>query len=176
MLETDRLRLRSWRDDEVGRITTARTNQATAHFLPFVPQPFTAEDARFWLKDMAEQAAAGVRFNWCLADRASDVALGNLTLFNLRDGAGELGYWLHPEAQGRGLTAEAVQRVAQWFFAPAPEGFGYRRLVIRTAGTNVAARRSAEAAGFRHAGTERQAFSLRSGVLDDRVTYELLRD
>ncbi|MEU4394952.1 GNAT family N-acetyltransferase [Kribbella sp. NPDC023855] len=171
---TDRLRLRTWRDDEVDRITSARTNQATAHFLPFIPQPFTAEDARFWLKDMAEQAAAGLRFNWCLADLTSDVALGNLTLFNLRDGEGEIGYWLHPEAQGRGLTAEAVRGVARWFFAPSPEGFGSRRLVIRTAATNLAARRTAEAAGFRHVDTEREAFALQTGGPDDRVTYELL--
>ncbi len=85
-----RLRLRTWRTDEIARITTARTNQATAHFLPFVPQPFTAEDARFWLKDMAEQAAAGRRFNWCVADAETDLGLGNLTLFGdpPRRGAG----------------------------------------------------------------------------------------
>ncbi len=175
VLETDRLRLRTWRDDEIDRITTARTNQATAHFLPFIPQPFTAEDARFWLKDMAEQAAAGVRFNWCLADLALDVALGNVTLFNLHDGEGELGYWAHPDAQGRGLVGEALRRVAQWFFTPSEDGgFGSRRLVIRTAATNRAARRTAESAGFRHVDTEREAFALQTGVKDDRVTYELL--
>jgi RimJ/RimL family protein N-acetyltransferase len=123
VLETSRLRLRTWRDDEVDRITTARTNQATAHFLPFIPQPFTAEDARFWLKDMAEQAAAGLRFNWCVADRSTDVALGNVTLYNLATRIdGELGYWAHPDAQGRGLMAEALRRVADWYFSPS--GFG----------------------------------------------------
>lgn len=174
VLETDRLRLRSWRDDEIERITTARTNQATAHFLPFVPQPFTAEDARFWLKDMAEQAAAAVRFNWCVADRASDVALGNLTLFNLHDGEGELGYWAHPDAQGRGVVGEALRRVSQWFFRSETDGgFGGRRLVIRTAATNRAARRTAESAGFHHVGTEPGAFALQTGGPDDRVTYDL---
>jgi RimJ/RimL family protein N-acetyltransferase len=158
--------------DEIARITTARTNQATAHYLPFIPQPFTAEDARFWLKDIAEQAAAGVRYNWCLADAESDLGLGNLTLFNLTDGqAGELGYWAHPDAQGRRLMTEAIRRVAEWFFSP--DGRSGDRLIIRTAASNTAARRTAESAGFHHTGTEREAFPLAT-QLDDRVTYDLL--
>jgi RimJ/RimL family protein N-acetyltransferase len=169
VLETSRLRLRTWREDEVPRITSARTNQATAHFLPFIPQPFTAEDARFWLKDLAEQAAAEKRFNWCVADLETDQGLGNLTLFGIQAGEAELGYWMHPEAQGRGVMAEAVQRVAQWHFGP----FGGRRLVIRTAESNAAARRTAENAGFQLAGIERQAFQL-STHLDGQATYDLL--
>lgn len=173
VLETPKLKLRTWREEEIPRITTARTNQATAHFLPFIPQPFTAEDAGFWLKDLAEQAAAGLRYNWCVADAATDVALGNITLFNLTHGReGELGYWAHPDAQGRGVMTEAVRYVAEWYFSvDGPHG---HRLTIRTAATNHAARRVAEAAGFHHTGTERECFSLATH-LDDRVTYDLLR-
>ena len=177
VLETPRLTLRTWREDEVARITTARTNQATAHFLPFIPQPFTAEDARFWLKDMSEQAATGRRFNWCVADAETGQGLGNLTLFGIhydsvRDG--ELGYWLHPDAQGRGVMTEAIERVAEWYFTPENDGgFGGRRLFIRTAASNTAARRTAEKAGFQLTGTEREAFPL-STHLDGKVTYDLL--
>jgi RimJ/RimL family protein N-acetyltransferase len=177
VLETPRLRLRPWREDEVSRISTARTNQATAHFLPFIPQPFTTEDARFWLRDMAEQAASGRRFNWCLADAETDLGLGNVTLFSIyRDAVrdAELGYWAHPDAQGRGLMTEAIERVAQWYFASDSEGgLGGRKLVIRTAATNTAARRVAEKAGFHPAGTERDAFPLAT-TLDNRVTYDRL--
>ncbi|TWD74705.1 RimJ/RimL family protein N-acetyltransferase [Kribbella amoyensis] len=178
VLEAERIRLRTWRDDELDRITTARTNQATAHFLPFIPQPFTVEDARFWLRDMAEQAAAGKRFNWCVADRATDVALGNVTLFGLHPdeiGDGELGYWAHPDAQGRGAITDAIKRIAEWYFAtPDAGGFGGKKLLIRTAATNQAARRVAERSGFQHVGTERAAFPLLGGKLDDRVVYDLL--
>jgi RimJ/RimL family protein N-acetyltransferase len=169
VLETSRLRLRTWREDEVPRISSGRTNQATAHFLPFIPQPFTAEDTRFWLKDLAEQAAAEKRFNWCVADLETDLGLGNVTLFGIRADEAELGYWMHPEAQGRGVIAEALQRVAQWYFG----SFGGRSLCIRTAESNVAARRTAEKAGFQLAGIERDAFQL-STHLDSKATYDLL--
>ena len=178
VLETPRLRLRPWREDEIPRITAARTNDATARFLPFIPQPFSADNARFWLDDMAEQAAAGKRFNWCIADAETDLGLGNLTLFNIyRDpiGDGEIGYWAHPDAQGRGVMTEAIQRMCQWYFEPEDEGgLGGRKLVIRTAATNQAARRVAEKAGFQHVGTERAAFPLAGDALDDSVTYDLL--
>jgi RimJ/RimL family protein N-acetyltransferase len=179
LLETSRLRLRTWRDDEIDRITTARTNAGAAHFLPFIPQPFTADQARVWLNDMAEQAAVGQRINWCVADRETDLALGNLTLYGLEKEAGrfgELGYWAHLEAQGRGLMAEAVRRAADWFLStPDDGGSGGHKLAIRTAATNTPARRVAERSGFLHVGTERQIFALGSGVVDDLVTYDLLR-
>ncbi|MFC9690417.1 GNAT family N-acetyltransferase [Kribbella sp. NPDC056951] len=138
-MTTPRLQLRLWREDEVDRITTARTNQATAHVLPFIPQPFAAEDARFWLRDLADQRTAGTRYNWC-----------NLTLFRIENGTAELGYWLHPDAQGRGIIVEALERVTRWFF----DEYGGRQLLIKTASTNRAARRTAERAGFRLLRTE----------------------
>ena len=178
MLETPRLRLRSWRDDEVGRIAAARTNQATAHFLPFIQQPFDEDRARWLLGHVREQAATGSRFNWCVADAHTDLGLGNVTLFGLGDErvrGGELGYWAHPDAQGRGVMSEAIRRIAEWYFAPADDGgFGGLRLMIRTASTNKAARRVAEAGGFRHVGTDRAAFPLGDGSIDDQVVYDRL--
>ncbi|MFK4087443.1 GNAT family N-acetyltransferase [Kribbella sp. NPDC020789] len=168
-LTSARLRLRPWRDDEAERIGAARTNQATAHFLPFIPQPFTVQDVRFWLKDMAEQYAAGTRFNWCVADRETDLGLGNLTLFRMEHGSAELGYWLHPEAQGRGVIVEALELVAHWFFAP--DGRSGQQLLIKTASTNRAARRTAELAGFDLLRTEPDGYKLADGR-DDLVVYE----
>ena len=126
---------------------------------------------------MADQAAAGRRFNWCVADAETDLGLGNLTMFGIhRGGVGdaELGYWLHPGAQGRGVMSEAIEGVARWYFgAEEGNGFGGRRLFIRTAESNTAARRTAEKAGFQLAGIEREAFRL-STHLDGKVTYDLL--
>jgi RimJ/RimL family protein N-acetyltransferase len=169
LLTSDRLRLRPWREDEAERISTARTNQATAHFLPFIPQPFTVADVRFWLGDLAEQAAAGTRFNWCVAEAETDLGLGNLTLFRMEQGGGELGYWLHPDAQGRGVIVEALELVTHWFFAP--DGRGGQRLAIKTASTNRAARRTAELAGFRLLRTEPDMYALANGR-DALVVYE----
>lgn len=178
VLETPRLRLRSWRDDEVERIAGARTNDATAHFLPFIQQPFDEDRARWLLGHVREQAANGMRFNWCVADRETDLALANVTVFDLDDQRireAEVGYWAHPDAQGRGVVSEAVRRIAEWYFTPVDVGgFGGLRLMICTAATNKAARRVAESSGFRQAGTDRAAFPLGDGTLDDKIVYDRL--
>lgn len=186
VLETSKVRLREWREDELTRISEARTNDATRHFLPFIRQPFDADAARWLLDHVRLQAAQGLRFNWCVADPATDVALGNVTLFRLSEaappaegtfvGEGELGYWGHPEGAGRGLMSAAVRRIAEWYFTPADAGgFGGRRLAIATAASNKAARRVAESAGFEHVGTERAAFPLGDGTINDKVVYDRLR-
>ncbi|MFC0629125.1 GNAT family N-acetyltransferase [Kribbella deserti] len=186
VLETPRVRLRDWREDELDRMSEARTNDATAHFLPFIRQPFDLAASRWLLGHVRLQAAQGLRFNWCVADPDTDVAFGNVTLFRLSDpvppvegnfpGEGELGYWGHPEGAGRGLMSAAVRRIAEWYFTPAAEGgFGGKRLFIGTAASNQAARRVAEAAGFEHVGTERAAFPLGDGTVDDKVVYDLLK-
>lgn len=186
VLESSAVRLREWREDELPRMSEARTNDATKHFLPFIRQPFDAGAARWLLGHVRLQAAQGLRFNWCVADPATDVALGNVTLFRLSEaappaegtfvGEGELGYWGHPEGAGRGLMSAAIRRIAEWYFTSAQAGgFGGRRLVIATAATNKAARRVAESAGFELAGTERAAFPLGDGTIDDKVVYDRIK-
>jgi RimJ/RimL family protein N-acetyltransferase len=168
-------RLRPWRDDELERIASARTNEPTAHFLPYVTQPYEIADARWLLDHTRFEASLGRRLNWCVADAETDLGLANLTLFHLddADGSGEIGYWAHPDGQGRGVVSAALREVARWTLGP--DGPGVHRLVIRTAGTNKPARAVAEAAGFRHSGTERASYLLGDGTHDDTAVYDLLR-
>ena len=180
VLETERVRLRLWRDDEAERYASARTNEATAHFLPIVRQPFGIDHARRVLLQTREQATLGDRLTWCVADSRTDLALGNLTVFRLDDeweeGA-EVGYWAHADAHRRGVMSEALQTVTAWCYAPVDAGgLGLTRLVVVTAATNTASRRLAEKAGFELVGTERRAFRLGDGTIDDQVVYDLLAD
>jgi RimJ/RimL family protein N-acetyltransferase len=55
-----------------------------------------------------------------------------------------VGYWLRPEARGRGAATIAVRLVARWAFAT----LGIQRLSLTTAPENVPSRRVAERAGF----------------------------
>lgn len=59
-------------------------------------------------------------------------------------GEGEIGYWVAPEARGRGLAARAVGLLADWAFAT----LGLRRLELVTYEGNAPSRRVAERCGF----------------------------
>ncbi|HET7182349.1 MAG TPA: GNAT family N-acetyltransferase [Candidatus Limnocylindrales bacterium] len=56
-----------------------------------------------------------------------------------------VGYWLLPEARGRGVATAAVRLISRW----AVEELGTARLLLRTAPDNERSKRLAERAGFR---------------------------
>ena len=178
VLETDRLRLRAWEEQDLPRIVEARSDPVSQRFAP-VPQPYGEDRARRFLRLIAEDTSMGTRITWCVADRDNDLPLANVSLFDL-DGrdetCGEIGYWSHPEARGRGVTAEAVRRAADWALAAESKGgFGLRRLMVMTASSNVASIKVAERAGFVAAGTERAAYVLGDGSFDDMRVLDRLR-
>jgi RimJ/RimL family protein N-acetyltransferase len=91
---------------------------------------------------------------------------------------GEIGYWAHPDARGRGVVGEAVDLVVAHAFTPADEGgLGRNRLQIGSSRDNRASRRVAEQAGFALVGEVHQDGVVGIGAdrtLDDGVWYELL--
>jgi RimJ/RimL family protein N-acetyltransferase len=179
VLETGQIRLRSWRDDDSQRLVEASNDEQLRHFIPESRVPRTIDRVPGYLIHIGELAATGIRVAWCVADRDTDVGLGSVALFGI-DGwdptCGELGYWAHPDARGRGVVSTAVNRIVEWCFTPEDDGgFGLRRLHIMTAASNAAARRVAESAGFTHLGTERRSLPLGDGF-DDTALYDRLRD
>src|SRR6476469_4595243 len=81
-----------------------------------------------------------------IADAAHGEPLGLISLrIAERDpGLAAVGYWLRPEARGRGAATVALQLVARWAF----DEVGVLRLELTTAPENVASQRVAERAGF----------------------------
>jgi RimJ/RimL family protein N-acetyltransferase len=174
VLETERLRLRPLRDGDVPRIVEACSDAASRQWLRHLPHPYTAQDARTYLHDVAWRAARGVQASWAVADRESDRLVGIVTLMKLLTPAdAEVGYWTHPDARGRGLTTEAVRVVVR--HASDPTGLDRHRLALHAAATNVASNGVATAAGFHLVGTETAAEQLGDGTFDDLHTYEILR-
>ncbi|MGH3588397.1 MAG: GNAT family N-acetyltransferase, partial [Pseudonocardia sp.] len=126
----------------------------------------------------------GQRVTWAIADRGDDRLFGNVSVFALDDRfnptGGEIGYWAHPDARGRGLVGEAVDLVVAHAFAPvAAGGVGRHRLQIGAAWSNTASRHVAERAGFWLTGRFTRDGVIGTGAerrLDDGAWYERLRE
>ncbi len=172
-LETDRLRLRAYADTDVPRIVEACSDATTRLWVQALPHPYVDASARSHLADSVWQAATGRKATWAVADRESDLLLGSVAVMDLHDGAGEIGYWMHPDARGRGVMTEAVRAVVRHCFDPA--GLDLSRLAIYAAAGNRASNGVAVAAGFRHFATQTAAEPLGDGSVDDQHGYELLR-
>jgi len=180
VLENDRVRLRPAADADIPRITEACRDPQTRHWLPDLPDPYTDDDARAFVRQGALEASLGRRVGWTVADPADDRLLARITIFRLNDPlnptGGEIGYWAHPDARGRGVVGAALELLVAHAFAPiADGGIGRHRLQIGTAWGNTASRHVAERVGFTLVGHFHADGIVGGGALNDGAWYELLR-
>ncbi len=161
--------LRPFAESDVDRITEACSDERTQHWLVSLPRPYTRDDALSYLEATRELAARCTGIVWCVADAASGLCLGAISLEGLGTYAprGEIGYWAHPDARGRGVVTEAVRLVTQH----AEQAGLARSIAIRCAAENRASRHAASAAGYREVGVLRAAEPLGDGTLSDLVLY-----
>lgn len=169
VLAADRVVLRPFAERDHGRIVEACNDERTRHWLVSLPRPYTLLDADAFTERGREMAAQGHGLAWCIADPADDRCLGTVSVEDYVNYArrGEIGYWAHPSARGRGLIAEAVRLVTRYAITSQLTSF----LQIRCAESNVASRRVAESAGYVQVGTLPEAEPLGDGSVDDLVIY-----
>lgn len=175
VVEAGPIRLRPWREADVPRIAEACSDPVTRHWLNTLVAPYTPDDARTFLHRSTWLAAIGQNVSWAVADAESDEMLGNVSIMDLlgpNPGTGEVGYWTHPVARGRGITTAAVRAALPHAFDP--DGLGLERLSLLAAAGNTASRTVATRSGFTQVGVEREAELLGDGTVDDLVTYDLL--
>ncbi|MBA2738372.1 MAG: GNAT family N-acetyltransferase [Nocardioidaceae bacterium] len=183
ILDGTTVRLRPHIDADLPRMVQACSDPVTRHWLPSMPHPYTAEDARAFVTKCRLQASLGQRIGWAVADRATDRLLGDIGLFRLDDaqcpGSAEMGYLAHPDARGRGVVGEAVDLALAHAFRPTADGgLGRHRVQLGASWRNAASRRVAERAGFSQVGRFRLdrvvGASEEERALEDCAWYDLL--
>lgn len=182
VLEGERVRLRPHTEADLPRIVEACSDPQARHFLPGLPHPYTEADARAFVLRARLGESLGQRVTWAVADRDDDRMVANVAVFYLDDvfapTGGEIGYWAHPDARGRGVVSDAVDLVVAHAFTPeSVGGLGRQRLEIGAAWSNAASRKVAERAGFTLTGRRRMAGIVGIGseqALDDGAGYERL--
>jgi RimJ/RimL family protein N-acetyltransferase len=180
-LENKGIRLRAWRHADAERIMKACSDERTRHWLAGnLPSPYTMEDAHSYVARCRDDARAGRSLYWCVADPSSDLCLGSVAVMDLRDAlgtGGEIGYWTHPDARGRGVMSEAVRLAVRHAFIPPEDGgLGRKRLRLNAADGNLASQHVARANGFVQVGRDRQSEPLGDGTFADLVRFDLLVD
>ena len=180
VLEGDGVRLRPWGEADGPRLVEVANDPVLRDWLPDSPLPRSIDAVPDYLTRVHLGAATNGRVAWCVADAATDLALGNVALFDFEgegdDLTAQLGYWSHPAGRGRGVMTTALRLVTGWALRrTVDDGFGARRLYLLTSVRNTASRHLAERVGFEHVGTERRSARLADGGYEDNALYDVLR-
>jgi RimJ/RimL family protein N-acetyltransferase len=170
-LETDRLRLRPFREDDIPATQRACADELTQEWLA-LPRPYTLEDARtFCLTTTEEERISGGGVHCAVTLKQTDELVGCIglrrTMWITR--CTEIGYWSVPEHRGRGT--EATRALAGWAF-----DLGMERVELLIAPGNVASETVAKNARFTLEGTLRNRGFINTGRVDLTVWSRIPTD
>jgi RimJ/RimL family protein N-acetyltransferase len=166
--------LRPWTNDDVEAIAAACAEDEIARWLDQIPQPYTEDDARFYVAAAREGWRSGTEFNFAIVDAETAEVLGSIgvrRLGGLDEGTAETGYWVKRETRGRGIATRALRLVSRWALHEA----AVERLQLRADTENIPSQRVAEQAGFVREGVLRACrFNARLNRRSDFAIYSLL--
>jgi RimJ/RimL family protein N-acetyltransferase len=166
--------LRRWTNADAPEIARICSDDELVRWLAALPSPYTADDARAWIAH-GDAGWRGEHEHTPLAvvNAATGAVLGSIGVSWRPDETAEVGYWVAPEARGRGVATRATRLVARWVLAD----HDFERLQLQADPLNVASCRVAEHAGFTLEGTKRSVRWSRSRERRiDLNQYALLRD
>ncbi|GAA0796493.1 GNAT family N-acetyltransferase [Spirilliplanes yamanashiensis] len=168
----DRVLLRPFRPADTEALLTGMNDPVTRRFLPHLPAPYTAEDARGWIGEFAPAAFAHGMAAFAVADADTGELLGGVGMDRAvpQFAQAEVGYWTMPGARGRGVATAAVRALAGWAF-----GRGLNRLELLADWANAASQRVALGAGFTREAV-RRGVGVRDGVRHDLLAFVRLAD
>lgn len=164
-LKTNHVTLRPLEDRDAEAFAQGTTDPLVQEY-GHLPEPnYTADSVRTMRREQVEPGLArGDLAVLAIAD-AQDTFAGSLVLFNVTDEAAEVGFWLHPDFRGAGMSGLAVELAAQLATRS-----GLNRLIARTAVENVASQQVLLKAGFQE--TTRSTGTTPSGATLELVSFE----
>ena len=143
-LETERLRLRPMRHDDLDDMAALLGDPAV---MTYYPRPKDRDEAKAWIDWTIDSYARHGHGLWVVESRATGEFYGDcgLTVQHV-DGVDELevGYHVRPSLQGRGIATEAARASLDF----AADHLGAERVVAIIHPDNVASQRVAEKVGL----------------------------
>lgn len=164
--------LRLWREDDVNAQLAAWRDPTFRKFSDWAPRNAHEAVQRIQAQRSMRAEGLGVAFAICGPD-PSQQALGEVSINGIdpTNCSASIGYWLTPEARGRGVVTRAVRLAARFAF----DRLGLIRLELTCGPNNAASAAVAKRAGFTFEGRLRSNYLFR-GVFRDSLVFGLLSD
>ena len=142
-------------------------------WLPFVDKMRSVADEESFLKSVLSVPAEQYEPIFGIwNDRNEFCGLIGFHFSDFANHRTEIGYWLLPEYQHRGIMTASVRRLCQWLVNEKD----IKRIQIRCATGNAASNGIPLRLGFHHEGTEQAGELLASGEFTDIHVYSILKE
>ncbi|NME78841.1 GNAT family N-acetyltransferase [Rhodococcus sp. 105337] len=155
---------------DIDAITDGCSDPAVAKWTT-VPHPYTRADAVRFVEDIVPHKWANGFPDWGIRTSRDGPLLGMIGFVQHGSAAPEIGFWLAPEARGRGLATAAARLVCDFAFGR--HGLQAWRVEWRALVGNVPSAAVARRLGFRFEGVARHGL-LQRGVPRDVWVAALL--
>ena len=151
-LVTERLTLRKMMVIDTGDMYEYASRQEVTKYLTWQPHP-DRDYTREYLQYLGNRYSAGMFYDWALVYEPDCKMIGTcgFTSFNCTNDSAEVGYVLNPAYWGKGIAAEALERVLAFGF----EDLGLHRIEARFIEENDRSRRVMEKVGMTFEGVAR---------------------
>jgi RimJ/RimL family protein N-acetyltransferase len=169
-LGDDFVALRPWREADIPAQLEAFSDPLFERYSDWAPR--TAADALRYLAEHEAARSRGEQLELALVEPSDpNVLLGGASLNNvsLSQGRAGVGYWLAPDARGRGIATRAVRLLARWAF----DSLGVARLELTCGPDNHASQHVATRCGFSREGLLRSHMPFKAHRRDT-VVFGLL--
>lgn len=152
-IETSRLILRPWSEDDIEQLTQRLNDLKLARWLAIVPHPYLTSHAENWIKRCQETSNAGGRpgaYEFAIELKPERVVIGGVSLNKIdwEAGTGGGGIWIANQYQGRGYGSEAFEAKIRFAFTE----LGLTKLVNGYFDGNENSRAMQDKLGYRRAG------------------------
>jgi RimJ/RimL family protein N-acetyltransferase len=171
-LHDDVVLLRPWTESDISRRAKAFTDPLLQRFSVPTTDPVTeiSVRARFAGEEGARERGEEISFALTSPQDPSEL-YGGASLYELNwdEQRAAVGFYLVPQARGRGIATHATLLIAKWAF----DALKIARLELTCAPDNEASQRVAERCGFTREGVLR-SYLLFKGQRRDTVMFSLL--
>lgn len=171
VLETERLILRQYTDNDAEALFSFRSNPQAMHFVPR-PLHQSTEDALKMIAQITDNIVANTAIGWAVELKESGKVIGSVSFHRIEKEhhRGELGYMIHPDYWGKGLVPEAAAAAVHYGF----KGLHFHSIEAIIDPDNVASARVLEKLNFVKEAHFKENF-FQNGRFTDTAIYSLLK-
>jgi RimJ/RimL family protein N-acetyltransferase len=165
-LSDEAVRLRQWTDEDAPEIVRCCSDPLVPRYIPIIPMPYSLSDAEQFIE---RSRTPSDKLNLAVAGPAGELFGAIGVSIQSDPGIAEIGYWLAPEARGRGLATRALRLLSAWTLRETD----IARLQLQTDVENLASQAVATRAGFTREAVLR-AYMDNRGTRRDSVMFSII--